>query len=59
MTRRTLKGLAAALLAWARLHVPGLGFAGLLGAFLLTQLIVVVVAWMKIARLFALIDVAG
>ena len=51
--------LVAALLAWARLHVPSLGFAGLLGAFVLTQLIVMVVAWMKIARLFALIGVAG
>jgi hypothetical protein len=44
----------AALLALARLHVPALGAGGTIGAFLLTQLAVVVLGWMRSARLFAL-----
>jgi hypothetical protein len=48
-------GLAlAALLALARLHVPALGPGGTAGAFLLTQLAVLVLGWMRSARLFAM-----
>lgn len=55
----TLAGLAvAALLAVARIHVPSVTAAGFLGAFLLTQLIVMVIAWMRVARLFAMVDLA-
>ena len=46
--------LLAALLAFARAHVPALGTAGTLGAFALAQLGVVVLGWMRAARLFAL-----
>lgn len=46
--------LLAALLAWARLHVPALGAGGTAGAFLLTQLAVLVLGWMRSARLFAM-----
>jgi hypothetical protein len=44
----------AALLALARLHVPALGAGGTAGAFLLTQLAVLVLGWMRSARLFAM-----
>jgi hypothetical protein len=48
-------GLAiAAMLALARLHVPALGAGGTAGAFLLTQLAVLVLGWMRSARLFAM-----
>jgi hypothetical protein len=46
--------LLAALLALARLHVPALGAGGSAGAFLLTQLAVLVLGWMRSARLFAM-----
>jgi hypothetical protein len=46
--------LLAALLALARLHVPALGAGGTVGAFLLTQLAVLVLGWMRSARLFAM-----
>ena len=46
--------LLAALLALARLHVPALGAGGTLAAVLLTQLAVLVLGWMRSARLFAL-----
>jgi hypothetical protein len=53
----TLAGLVlAALLSVARIHLPPVGAAGFLGAFLLTQLIVIVFAWMRIARLFAMVE---
>lgn len=53
----TLVGLAlAALLAIARLNVPALGVGGFAGAFVLTQLAVVSLAWMKSARLFAMLE---
>lgn len=53
----TIAGLAlAALLAIARLNVPPLGIGGLLGAFVLTQLAVVTIAWMRCARLFAMLE---
>jgi len=46
--------LLAALLAVARLHVPALGGAGTVGAVLLAQLAVLVLGWMRSARLFAM-----
>lgn len=48
--------LLAALLALARLNVPPVGAAGLIGAFIVTQAIALALAWMRSARLFALID---
>lgn len=50
--------LLAALLAWARLHVPAIGLPGTLGAVLLAQLVVLALAWMRMARLFALVALA-
>jgi hypothetical protein len=44
----------AALLVLARLHVPALGTGGTIGAVLLTQLVVLVLGWMRSARLFAM-----
>ncbi|MCS0608580.1 hypothetical protein NX773_10440 [Massilia solisilvae] len=53
----TVAGLAlAALLAIARLNVPPLGIGGFIGAFVLTQLAVVAIAWMRCARLFAMLE---
>jgi len=46
--------LLAALLAVARIHVPALGGGGTVGAVLLTQLAVLVLGWMRSARLFAM-----
>lgn len=46
--------LIAGLLVLARLHVPALGAGGTAGAFLLTQLAVLVLGWMRSARLFAM-----
>jgi len=55
----TAIGLAvAALLVLARVHVPALGALGTVGAFVLTQLAVIVVGWMRSARLFALMALA-
>ena len=55
----TLAGLAvAAALSVARIHLPSVSAAGFVGAFLLTQLIVAVLAWMRITRLFAMVDLA-
>ncbi|SDC82139.1 hypothetical protein SAMN05428966_102414 [Massilia sp. PDC64] len=51
----TAAGLVvAALLAFARVHVPALGTAGTAGAVVLAQLVVLVLGWMRMARLFAL-----
>jgi hypothetical protein len=51
----TLCGLVpAALLAFARVHVPALGTLGTVGAVVLAQLVVLVIGWMRAARLFAL-----
>jgi hypothetical protein len=44
----------AAVLAFARVHVPALGTAGTVGAVVLAQLVVLVLGWMRMARLFAL-----
>ena len=46
--------IIAALLAFARVHVPALGTAGTVGAVVLAQLVVLVLGWMRMARLFAL-----
>lgn len=55
----TVIGLAlAALLALARVHAPALGAGGTLGALVLGQLLVLVLGWMRSARLFALMNVA-
>ena len=48
--------LLAALLGVARLNVPPLGAGGLAAAFVLTQLAVATLGWMRNARLFALIE---
>ncbi|WP_377703765.1 hypothetical protein [Pseudoduganella sp. UC29_71] len=54
----TLAGLAvAAALGLARVHLPHAGLAGFLFALLLTQIIAVLLAWMRSARLFALIAI--
>jgi len=55
----TILGLAvAALLALARVQVPALGVGGTIAAFLLAQLVVLVLGWMRSARLFALMALA-
>ena len=55
----TVGGLAlAAMLGWCRMHVPAIGPAGTLGALLLAQLVVLVLAWMRMTRLFALVALA-
>lgn len=55
----TLFGLAiAALLSLLRINVPHANVAGFAGALLLTQLVVATLAWMRSARLFALIDIS-
>jgi hypothetical protein len=46
--------LVAALLAAVRLRVPALGGVDTIGAVLLTQLAVLVLGWMRSARLFAM-----
>ncbi|MES2320941.1 MAG: hypothetical protein V4633_01630 [Pseudomonadota bacterium] len=52
-------GLAiVAALSVARLNVPSASLAGFVGALLVTQLIVVAVAWMRSARLFAMVELA-
>lgn len=52
-------GLALiAVLAAGRLNVPTVSLGGFLGALLVTQLIVVAVAWMRCARLFAMVELA-
>ncbi len=55
----SLAGLAlAAVLSMARIHLPHVSTAGFIGAFLLTQLIVMALAWMRTARLFAMVELA-
>lgn len=55
----TVLGLGvAALLALARVQLPALGGGGTVAAFLLAQLIVIVLGWMRSARLFALMALA-
>ncbi|NHZ36332.1 hypothetical protein [Massilia rubra] len=55
----SIVGLAlAALLSLARAHTAGVDALSFAGALLLTQAAVVVIGWMRSARLFALIDLA-
>ncbi|WEN16545.1 hypothetical protein PY254_07745 [Rhodanobacter sp. AS-Z3] len=42
----------------ARVHTPAVGVVGLLLAMLLAQLLVLVIGWVRVARLFALAEVA-
>jgi hypothetical protein len=52
----TAAGLViAALLAFARTRVPALGTVGTIAAVVLAQLVVLVLGWMRAARLFALL----
>lgn len=52
-------GLAlAALLAVARINVPALGVGGFFGALALAQLAVLALAWMRSARLMAMMELA-
>ncbi len=52
-------GYAIALaLGVGRVHTPAIGVVGLLLAVLLTQLVVLVLGWVRVARLFALAEVA-
>ncbi|TFW27303.1 hypothetical protein E4O92_24255 [Massilia horti] len=56
----TVAGLVlAALAAVARINVPALGIGGVPAAFVLTQLAVVAIAWMRSARLVALMELAS
>jgi hypothetical protein len=50
--------LLAAALVVARINVPHVSVIGVIGAFVLTELAVVIIAWMRSARLFAMIDLA-
>jgi hypothetical protein len=55
----TLLGFAmAAVFGWARAHTLAVGTHGLLLGFVLSQLIVATLGWMRMARLFALADIA-
>lgn len=55
----TIIGLAlAAALAVARLNVPALGAGSFIGGLVLAQLAVLVLAWMRCARLFGLMELA-
>jgi hypothetical protein len=52
-------GYAIALaLGVGRIHTPAVGFAGLVLAVLLAQLVVLVIGWVRVARLYALAEVA-
>jgi hypothetical protein len=56
----TLAGLVlAALLGLGRLHIPRVGVPGFIAALLVTQLIALVLGWMRAARLFAFVTLAG
>jgi hypothetical protein len=55
----SLIGYAIALaLGVGRVHTPALGVGGLVLAVLLAQLVVLVLGWVRVARLFALAEVA-
>jgi hypothetical protein len=56
----TAAGLsAAALLGWLRIQIPAVGPLGLVTAFVLGQGLVLSLAWMRCARLFALVAAAS
>lgn len=48
----------AALLVVARVNLPGANLAGFIAAFLVVQVTVAVLGWMRSARLFALVELA-
>ncbi|WP_426702454.1 hypothetical protein ACPPVV_05460 [Rhodanobacter sp. Col0626] len=48
----------AFVLGLGRVHTPAVGVVGLVLAVLLAQLVAVVIGWMRVARLFALAEVA-
>lgn len=50
--------LLAALLVVVRINVPGANLPGFIAAFLVVQLTVAVLGWMRSARLFALVELA-
>jgi len=50
--------LLASVFAVARIHVTAVGSVGFLFAWVLSQLMVVSIGWMRVARLFALTEVA-
>ncbi|MBC7455535.1 MAG: hypothetical protein H7335_17960 [Massilia sp.] len=50
--------MVASPLSLARIHLPPVSAAGFIGAFVLTQLIVMTFAWMRIARLFVMVALA-
>ena len=55
----SLIGYAVALaLGVGRIHTPAIGIGGMVLAVLLTQLVVLLIGWVRIARLFALAEVA-
>ena len=55
----SLIGYAIAMaIGMGRVHTPAIGTTGLLLAMLLTQLAVLVIGWVRVARLFALAEVA-
>ncbi len=55
----SIAGLAlAALLSLARLNLPYMGMGSFIGGIVLTLLVVMAMAWMRSARLFAMIDLA-
>jgi hypothetical protein len=55
----TLVGLIlASVFGIARIHVTAFGLFGFLFALVLSQLVVLVIGWMRTARLFALAEVA-
>jgi hypothetical protein len=55
----SLVGYAIALaLGVGRMHTPAIGVGGLVLAVLLAQLVVLVLGWVRVARLFALAEVA-
>jgi ABC-type polysaccharide/polyol phosphate export permease len=55
----SMVGYAVALaLGLGRVHTPALGTTGLVLAMLLTQLVVLVLGWVRVARVYALAEVA-
>jgi hypothetical protein len=55
----SLVGYAIALaIGLGRVHTPAVGVGGLVLAILLAQLVVLVLGWVRVARLFALAEVS-
>jgi hypothetical protein len=51
--------IAATLLGWLRIQIPAVGPLGLVAAFVLGQALVLSLAWLRCARLFALVAAAS